>query len=174
MWARVTRASRSLNTAAISRHCCARRRYSSALLAKTAPFRTPKAYGNLNAKRARCIDRNSSLTGRALLPKPTIGPAQIEQTCTGVMARAPLKGAGLQGPARTGLSQTEDKLEGKSQLLTVAALAQSRARVPLVALPPALDLLLFAKHLFVAAKMARMRPTLFGYEALTAAQDAPE
>jgi hypothetical protein len=33
-----------------------------------------------------------SLTGRALLPKPTM--PQIEQTCTGVMARAPLKEAG--------------------------------------------------------------------------------
>ena len=32
-WDRVARASRSLNVPAISRHCCARRRYSSALLA---------------------------------------------------------------------------------------------------------------------------------------------
>ena len=35
-----------------------------------------------------------SLTGCALLPKPTIGPPQIEQTCTGVMAHAPLREAG--------------------------------------------------------------------------------
>src|SRR5215469_10021269 len=33
MWARVTRASRSPNARAISKRCCARRRYSSALLA---------------------------------------------------------------------------------------------------------------------------------------------
>jgi hypothetical protein len=35
MWDRVTRASRSPNVRAISRHCCARRRYSSALLTAT-------------------------------------------------------------------------------------------------------------------------------------------
>ena len=35
-----------------------------------------------------------SLTGCALLPKPTIGPPQIEQTCTGGMAHAPLREAG--------------------------------------------------------------------------------
>jgi hypothetical protein len=40
MWERATRASRSRNSAAISRHCCARRRYSSALptTATLAPF----------------------------------------------------------------------------------------------------------------------------------------
>ncbi len=56
--------------------------------------------------------------------------------------------AGLEGPAQVGLSQTEDKLRGEHRY---PPLAQSRARVPLVALPPAPDLLLFAKHLFVAA-----------------------
>jgi len=35
MWERATRASRSRNVPAISKHCCARRRYSSALLATT-------------------------------------------------------------------------------------------------------------------------------------------
>src|SRR5262249_52125128 len=37
MWDRVARALRSLNLRAISRHCCARRRYSSALLATAYP-----------------------------------------------------------------------------------------------------------------------------------------
>ena len=54
---------------------------------------TFKERGQDNALVARSQHR-PSLTGRALLPKPTIGPPQFEQTCTGVMARAPLKEAG--------------------------------------------------------------------------------
>jgi hypothetical protein len=46
--------------------------------------------------------RRDTLTGRALLPKPTIGPPQIEQICTGI-ARGPLKEAGREARLRGGL-----------------------------------------------------------------------
>jgi hypothetical protein len=50
-----------------------------------------------------------SLTGCALLPKPTIAPPQIEQTCTGVIVRAQwcAHGQAQQRSGRPGLSNTK-------------------------------------------------------------------
>src|SRR5215472_3045305 len=52
--------------------------------------------------------QRSSFTGHASLPKPTIAPPQIEQTCTGVIVRAPLcaPGQAQQRSGRTELSNT--------------------------------------------------------------------
>src|SRR5262249_19304584 len=49
-----------------------------------------------------------SLTGCALLPKPTIAPPQIEQTSTGIIVRAPwcAHGQAQQRGGRTGLRST--------------------------------------------------------------------
>jgi hypothetical protein len=74
------------------------------------------------------------VTGCALLPKPTIGPPQIEQTCTGVIVRAPLcapaqaQQRGGRPDFRAGLRRLADGVLGGCQA-EVMALKSRRGRV---------------------------------------------
>src|SRR6516164_2547922 len=66
MWARVTRASRSPNVRAISKHCCARRRYSSALLTAITLARPPARRANARGRNwFGPIEGSGGLLGRA-------------------------------------------------------------------------------------------------------------
>jgi hypothetical protein len=59
-----------------------------------------------------------SLTGRALLPKPTIGPPQIEQTCTGVMARGSVKRGRARRPGPSRLVPNRRQAKGEKSRCT--------------------------------------------------------
>src|SRR5262249_25451861 len=63
-----------------------------------------------------------SLPARALLPKPTIAPPQIEHACTGFIVRAPwyAHGQAQQRGGRTGLSNTRPALRSPPQVTASA------------------------------------------------------